>query len=122
MEKGYTDPPVTAQVLLVQSHLGAIGALDAAKVNPILAGGGGIEDIIHPVRGKLKAIAKQQKYNGNLRWWAVFKREFSLWVGRNKLRDGEKLDALLECLEGPSGIPRLDPTPTGQHFSNQDSN
>ena len=29
------------------------------------------------------------------------KREFSLWVGKNKLGDDEKLDALLECLEGP---------------------
>ena len=25
----------------------------------------------------------------------------NLWVGKNKLRDDEKLDALLECLEGP---------------------
>ena len=50
---------------------------------------------------KLTVIAKQQKYNGNPCWWAVFKREFSLWVGKNKLRDDEKLDALLECLEGP---------------------
>ena len=46
MEKRYTDPPVAAQVLLAQGLLGAVGASDAAKVNPILAGGGGIEDII----------------------------------------------------------------------------
>ena len=66
-----------------------------------MSAGGGIEDIINPVRAKLRAIAKQPKYNGNPRLWAVFKREFSLWVGKNKLRDDEKLDALLECLEGP---------------------
>ena len=53
------------------------------------------------MRAKLRAIAKQPKYNGNPRRWAVFKREFSLWVGKNKLQDDEKLDALLECLEGP---------------------
>ena len=31
----------------------------------------------------------------------LFWREFSLWVGKNKLRHDAKLDALLECLEGP---------------------
>ena len=92
---------IAAQVLLAQSLLGAAGVSGAAQVNPILAGGGGIEDIIHPVRAKLRAIAKQPKYKGNPRRWAVFKREFSLWVGKNKLRDDKKLDALLECLEGP---------------------
>ena len=91
---------IAAQVLLAQSPLGAAGASGAAQVNPILAGGGGIEDIINPVRAKLRAIAKQTKYNGNPRQWAVFKREFSLWVGKNMLRDDEKLDALLECIEG----------------------
>ena len=91
---------IAAQVLLAQSLLGAAGAL-GAQVNPILAGGGGIEDIINPVRARLRAIAKKPKYNGNPRGWAVFKREFSLWVGNNKLRDDEKLDALLECLESP---------------------
>jgi hypothetical protein len=100
-EKRSTDPMIAAQVLLAQSLLGAAGVSGAAQVNPILAGGGGIEDIINPVRAKLRAIAKQPKYNGNPRRWAVFKREFSLWVGKNKLRDDEKLDALLECLEGP---------------------
>ena len=92
---------IAAQVLLAQSLLGAAGASGAAQVNPILAGGGGIEDIINPVRAKLRAIAKQPKNNGNPRRWAVFKREFSLWVGNNKLRDDKKLDALLQCLEGP---------------------
>ena len=92
---------IPAQVLLAQSLFGAAGASCAAQVNPFLASGGGIEDIINPVRAKLRAIAKQPKYNGNPRRWAVFKREFSLWVGKNKLRDNEKLDALLECLEGP---------------------
>ena len=92
---------IAAQVLLAQSLLGAARVSGAAQVNPILAGGGGIEDIINPVRAKLRAIAKQTKYNGNPGPWAVFKREFSLWVGKNKLRDDEKLDALLECLEGP---------------------
>ena len=92
---------IAAQVLPAQSLLGAAGASGAAQVTPILAGGGGIEDIINPVRAKLRAIAKQPKYNGNPRRWAVFEREFSLWVGKNKLRDDEKLDALLECLEGP---------------------
>ena len=100
-EKRSTDPMIAAQVLLAQSLLGAAGVSGAAQVNPILAGGGGIEDIINPVRAKLRAIAKQPKYNGNPRLWAVFKVEFSLWVGKNKLRDEEKLDALLECLEGP---------------------
>ena len=100
-EKRSTDPMIPAQVLLAQSLLGAAGVSGAAQVNPILAGGGGIEDIINPVRAKLRAIAKQPKYNGNPGRWAVFKREFSLWVGKNKLRDDEKLDALLECLEGP---------------------
>ena len=94
-EKRYTDP------LMAQSLLGVAGASGAAQVNPILTGGGGIEDIINHVRAKLRAIAKQPKYNGNPRRWAVFRREFSLWVGKNKLRDDEKLDALLECLEGP---------------------
>ena len=92
---------IAAQVLLAQSLLGAAGASRTAQVNPILAGGGGIEDIIDPVRAKLRAIAKQPKYNGNPRRWAVFKREFSLGVGKMKLRDNEKLDAPLECLEGP---------------------
>ena len=100
-EKRYTDPMIAAHVLLAQSLFGAAGASGAAQVNPILAGGGGIEDIINPVRAKLRAIAKQPKYNGNPRRWTVFKREFSLWVGKNKLRDDEKLDALLQCLEGP---------------------
>ena len=53
------------------------------------------------MRPKLRAIAKQLKYNGNPRRWAAFKREFSLWVCKIKLRDDGKLDALLECLEGP---------------------
>ena len=100
-EKRYTDPMIAPQVLLAQSLLGAAGALGAAQVNPILAGDGGIEDIINPVRAKLRAITKQPKYNGNPRRWAVFKREFSLLVGKNKLCGDEKLDALLECLEGP---------------------
>ena len=67
---------IAAQVLLAQSLLGAVGASGAAQVDPILAGGGGIEDIINPVRAKLRAIAKQPKYNGNPRRWAVFKRNF----------------------------------------------
>ena len=100
-EKRSTDPMIAAQVLLAQSLLGAAGVSGAAQVNPILAGGGGIEDIINPVRAKLRAIAKQPKYNGNPRRWAVFEREFCLWVGKNKLQDDKKLDALLECLEGP---------------------
>ena len=100
-EKRYTDPLIAAHVLLAQSLLGVAGASGAAQVNPILTGGGRIEDIINHVRAKLRAIAKQPKYNGNPRRWAVFKREFSPWVGKNKLRDDEKLDALLECLEGP---------------------
>ena len=84
-EKRFTDPTIAAQVLLAQSLLGAAGVSGACQVNPILAGGGGIEDIINPVRAKLRAIAKQPKYKGNPRWWAIFKREFSLWVGKNKL-------------------------------------
>ena len=43
--KRYTDSMIAAQVLLDQSPLGATGASGAAQVNPILAGGGGIEDI-----------------------------------------------------------------------------
>ena len=89
---------IAAQVLLAHSLLGAAGASSAAQVNLILAGGGGIEDIINPVRAKLRAIAKQPKYNGNPWRWAVFNREFSLWVGKNKVPDDEKLDVLLECL------------------------
>ena len=100
-EKRSTDPMIAAQVLLAQNLLGAASVSGAAQVNPILAGGGGIEDTINLVRAKLRAIAKQPKYNGNPPRRAVFKREFSLWVGKNKLRDEEKLDALLECLEGP---------------------
>ena len=100
-EKRSADPMIVAQVLLAQSLLGAAGVSGAAHVNPFLAGGGGIEDIINPVRAKLRAIAKQPKCNGNPRRWAVFKREFSLWVGKKKPRDAEKLDALLEVLEGP---------------------
>ena len=92
---------IAPQVLLGQSLWGAAGASGAARVYPILAAGGGIEEIINRVRAKLRAIAKQPKYNGNPRRWAVFKREFSLWVGKNKLRDDEKLDALLKYLEGP---------------------
>ena len=94
---------IAAQVLLAQSLLGAAGVSGAAQVNPVLAGGGGIEDINNPVRAKPRAIAKQPKYNGNPRRWAVFKVEFSLWVGKNKLREDEKVDALLKCLEGPIG-------------------
>ena len=60
-----------------------------------------MEDIINPVRAELRANAKQPKYNGNPQRWAVFKRELSLWVGKNKLRDDEKVDALLKCLAGP---------------------
>ena len=92
---------IAAEVLLLRSLLGTAGASGAAQVNPVLAGGGGIEDIINPVRAKLRAIAKQPKYNANPRRWAVFKREVSLWVGKNKLRDNHMLDALLECPEGP---------------------
>ena len=58
---------IAAQVLLAQSLLGAAGVSGTAQVNPILAGGGGIEDIINPVRAKLRAIAKQPNYNGNPR-------------------------------------------------------
>ena len=83
--KRCTDPMIAAQVLLAQSLLGAACASGAAQVNPILAGGGGIEDIVNPVKAKLRAIAKQPKYNGNPRRWAVSKRDFSLWVGKNKL-------------------------------------
>ena len=101
MEKKIRDPMVAADVLLVQGRLSAVGASAATKTNPAFAGGGSIEDLITPVRAQLRAIAKQPKYNGNPRRWAVFKKEFSLWAGKNKLRDDEKLDALLECLEGP---------------------
>ena len=52
-----TNPMIAAQVLLAQSLLGAAGASGAAQVNPILASGGGIEDIINPVRAKLSSIA-----------------------------------------------------------------
>ena len=100
-EKRYNDPMIAAQVLLAQSLSGAAGASGAARVNLILAGGGSMEDIINPVRAKLRAIAKQPKYNGNPRQRAVFKREFYLWVGKSKLRDNEKVDALLGCSEGP---------------------
>ena len=92
---------IAAQVLLAKSLLGAAGALRAAQVNQILAGGGGIKAIINLVRAKLGTIAKQPKYTGNPRRWADFKKEFSLWVGKNKPWDDEKPDALLECLEGP---------------------
>ena len=57
-EKKYTDPLIAAQVLLAHSLFGAAGASGAAQVNQILAGAGGIEDIINPVRAKLRAIAK----------------------------------------------------------------
>ena len=100
-EKRYTDPIILAQVLPAQSLLGAAGDSGAAQHNPILAGGGGIEDIINPVRAKLTAIAKGSKYNDNPRRWAVFNREFSQWAAKNKLQDDEKLDALLQCIEGP---------------------
>ena len=53
------------------------------------------------MRAKFRAIAKQPKYNGNPGRCAIFNREFSLLVGRNKRGDDEKLDALLECLDGP---------------------
>ena len=92
---------ISAQVLPAQSLLGPAGESGAAQDNPILAGGGGIEDIINPVRAKLIAIAKEPKYNDNPRRWAVFNREFSPWAAKNKLQDNEKLDALLQCLEGP---------------------
>ena len=85
-EKRYAPPMIAPQVLLPQSPLRATGASGAAQVNPILASDGGIEDIFNPVRAKLRAIAKQPKYNGDPRWWVFFKREFSLWVGKNKLR------------------------------------
>ena len=101
-QKRYTDPMIVAQVMLAQSLFGAAGASGAAQVIQILAGGGGIEDIINPVRAELRAIAKQTKYNGTPRRSAVFNREFSLSVDKNKLPDGKKLDALLECLEGPT--------------------
>ena len=94
-EKTYTEPMIAAQVLLAQKLLGAAGASGGAQVNPILAGGGSIEDIINLVRANLRAIAKQPKCNCNPRRWAFFKREVSLWGGKNKLRDDEKLDALL---------------------------
>ena len=55
-EKTYTNPMIVAQVMLGQSLLGAAGASGAAQVNLILALGGGIEDIINPVRAKLGAI------------------------------------------------------------------
>ena len=74
MEKRFTDPMIAAHVLLAQSLLGAAGASDAAKVNSVLAASGGIEGIVNPVRAKLRAIAKQRKYNGNPRRWAIFKR------------------------------------------------
>ena len=48
---------IAAQVLLAQSLLGATGASDAAQVNPILAGGGGIEDIAVPVSGYSKKMS-----------------------------------------------------------------
>ena len=101
MENRYTNPMIAAQVLLAKSLLGAVGTSDAAQVNPILASGGRIKDIINPVRAKLRAIAKQPKYNGNAGRWAVFKGQNSLWVGKNKLRHDAKLHALLECLKGP---------------------
>ena len=73
-EKRYTDPTIVPQVTLTQSFLGAAGASGAAQINPILAIGGGIEAILNAVRSKLKAIAKQRKYNVNPLRWAIFKR------------------------------------------------
>ena len=71
-EKRSTNPMIAARVLLAQSLPGAADASGAAQVNPILTGGGGIEDILNPERAKLRAIAKQPKYNGNPCRWAVF--------------------------------------------------
>ena len=45
-ENRYSDPMIAAQVLLAQSLLGAAGASGAAQVNPIPAGGGGIETLL----------------------------------------------------------------------------
>ena len=92
---------MVAQVLLAQSLSGAVGASSAPQVNLIWAGGDGIEDTINSVRAKLRAIAKQPKNDNIPRSRAHCKRQFSLCVGKNKLRDNEKLDAVLECLEGP---------------------
>ena len=97
----YTDPMIVAQVMLAQGRLGAAGSSGAAQVSRILTAGGGIEDIINSMRAKVGAIAKQPKYNGNPHRWAVFKREPCLSLGKNKLWDDQKLDALLKCLEGP---------------------
>ena len=111
--KRYTDPMIAAQVLLAQRPLGAIGASGAAQVNPILAGGGSIEDIINPRRAKLRAIAKQQKYNGNPHRWDVLERECSWRLGKNELRDNDKLDALLGCLGAAFMTLGLNPSPIG---------
>ena len=77
-EKIYTDPMIAAQVLLAHSLLIAAGASGAGQVSKILAGGCGIEDIINPLGAKLRAIAKQPKYNGNPGRWAVLERVFSV--------------------------------------------
>ena len=60
-------------MLLAQSVLGAASASGAAQVKKNLASGGGMEDVLNPVRAKLRAIAKHPKYNGNPQWWAFFK-------------------------------------------------
>ena len=60
-KKRYTNPMIVAQVMPAQRLLGAPGASGAAQLNPILASGGCIEDIMYLVRAKLRAIAKQPK-------------------------------------------------------------
>ena len=91
-EKRSADPMIAAQVLLAQSLLGAAGVTGAAQVNPILTGGGGIEDIINPVRAKLRAITKQPKDNGNPRRWAVFEEEnFLCGLGRTSFETTRSL-------------------------------
>ena len=58
MEERFSDPMIAAHVLLAPSCLGAAGASDAAKVNPVLADGDRIEGIINLVRAKLRVIVK----------------------------------------------------------------
>ena len=75
-------------------------ANNATRVSAITAGVG-LKSLLNPSFLRLRQVAKQPKYNGNPRRWALFEREFKLWPKTQKLQEDQFLTAPLDCLEGP---------------------
>ena len=94
------DSNALAELLLAQTLAGACVTNDAAQA-PAFTASVGLESLLNPTSLRLRQVAKQPKYNGNLGCWPQCQPEFKLWVKTEKLHEDRFRMALFDCLEGP---------------------